>query len=78
MCKGNHQAMKMGTDPDCIRRCVGADKSVKYVLLDGNKTYKLNDQKTPQGFAGQRIRITGTLYEKTGVLDVQQIQPVRQ
>jgi len=32
--------------------------------------YVLSDQKTPEQFAGQRVKVTGTLYEKTRILTV--------
>jgi hypothetical protein len=28
----------------------------------------LSDQKTPEKFAGQRVKVTGTLFEKTRML----------
>jgi hypothetical protein len=32
-----------------------------YVLYDGKTAYTLSDQKTPQQFAGRKVRVTGTL-----------------
>lgn len=77
MCVKDHKAMKMGPDADCIRACVKADKNVKYVLFDGKKTYKLSDQESPASFAAQRVTVTGTLYEKTGIIHVEKIQASR-
>lgn len=77
MCKQNHRAMNMGPDPACIRACVKADKNVKYVLHDGKNMYKLSDQQTPEKFAGQRVKVTGTLYEKTGIIAVESIQAAK-
>ncbi len=77
MCKTDHQAMNMGPDPACIRACVKADKNVKYVLHDGKKMYKLSDQQTPEKFAGQRVKVTGTLYEKTGIIAVDRIEAAK-
>jgi hypothetical protein len=72
MCVASHKAMKMGPDPECARRCVKTDQSVKYVLFDGKRTYILSDQETPAAFAGQRVSISGSLY-KSGVIRVEQI-----
>jgi hypothetical protein len=77
MCKKDHKAMGKGPDADCIRACVKADKNVKYVLYDGKNTYKLSDQQTPEKFAAQRVKVTGTLFEKAGVIKVERIEAVK-
>ena len=77
MCVKDHKTMNMGPDADCIRACVKADKNVKYVLFDGHKIYKLSDQQTPEKFAAKRVTITGTLFEKTGVIKVDKIEAAR-
>ena len=77
MCVKNHKPMNMGSDADCVRSCVKSDKSVKYVLFDGKATYKLSDQQTPGQFAAQRVRITGTLFAKTGVISMDKIELAR-
>jgi hypothetical protein len=77
MCLTNHKAMNMGPDAECVRKCVQADKNVKYVLHDGKKAYKLSDQQTPEKFAAQRVKVTGTLYEKTGIIKVDRIEAAR-
>jgi hypothetical protein len=33
----------------------------------------LSDQATPEQFAARKVRVTGTLYEKTGILKVTRI-----
>jgi hypothetical protein len=33
----------------------------------------LSDQKTPEQFAGKKVTVTGTLYEKTKILQVDSI-----
>lgn len=73
MCIKDHKAMNMGSDPDCVKACA-KDKSINYVLLTGKKTYKLSDQKTPEQFAARRVKVSGTLYEKTGVIKVDRIE----
>jgi hypothetical protein len=74
MCLIDHKSMKMGADPDCIKACAKLDKTVKYILFDGKHAYKLSDQETPRKFAGEKVKITGTLYEKTGVIKVDKIE----
>ena len=71
MCGKDHKAMNMGPDVDCIKACA---KTSKYVLFDGTKMYKLSDQATPEKFAAQRVKITGTLFEKTGIIKVDRIE----
>ena len=74
---GNHSHMKMGpTDADCTRACVAAHGS-RYVLYDGKSAYILSDQKTPDGFAGQKVRVTGTLDAKTMTIRVESIAAAR-
>jgi len=74
MCGADHKAMKVAPDPKCVRDCVHASGSVKYALYDGQKTYKLSDQATPEQFAGQKVKVSGTLYPKTGVIAVNKIE----
>jgi hypothetical protein len=73
MCVADHKAMKMGPDPDCVRACASKHGS-KYVLFDGKNSYKLSDQETPAKFAAQKVKVTGTLYPKTGIIKVERIE----
>jgi uncharacterized protein DUF5818 len=66
----------MAADSKCIEECLKLDKSTKYVLFDGKKAYKLSDQETPARFAARRVRVTGTLYEKTGIIKVERIEAI--
>ena len=69
----NHSQMQMGpTDAECVKACVAAHGAA-YVLYDGKKAYELSDQKTPEKFAAQRVRVTGTLDAKTNKIAVQSI-----
>ena len=70
MCGKNHAAMGVSPDSKCVIECVKHDKNTKYALFDGTNVYVLSDQKTPEQFAGQKVKITGTLYEKTKILKV--------
>jgi hypothetical protein len=71
MCGGGHAMMKVSPDAKCVRECV--KNGSKYALFDGKNVYVLSDQKTPEQFAGQKVKVTGTLYEKTRVLKVDSI-----
>lgn len=75
---GSHKemlAMKtMGdTEADCVRTCVRYGGV--YVLVSGSKVYKLSDQTTPEKFAAQKVKVSGTLDKKTNTIVVQSIQP---
>jgi hypothetical protein len=74
MCGIDHKAMKISPDPKCVEECKKMAANVKYVLFDGKKAYKLSDQETPGKFAAQRVKVTGTLFEKTGVIKVDKIE----
>jgi len=78
MCaRGDHSRMKMGpTDGECTKACVMYHDAA-YVLFDGQTAYVLSDQKKPEQFAGQRVRVTGTLDAKTKTLNVESISSAR-
>ena len=71
MCGQDHAMMKVTPDSKCVQECV--KHGSKYALFDGKTAYVLSDQKTPEQFAGQKVKITGTLYEKTKILKVDSI-----
>lgn len=77
MCGDNHKPMKVSPDSKCVRECVRMDKTFKYALYDGKKMYVLSDQQTPEKFAAQKVKITGVLHDKTNILEVNRIEPVR-
>ena len=65
--------MKMGpTDAACTLACISAHDAA-YVLYDGKDVYELSDQRTPKEFAGQRVRVIGTLDAKTKTIQVDSI-----
>ena len=78
MCaKEGHASMRMGpTDAECTTACVAAH-GAEYVLADGTNVYTLSDQKTPEKFAGQRVRVTGTLNTKTRAIQVQSMSAAK-
>jgi hypothetical protein len=74
---GTHSHMRMGpTDAECTKACV-ASHGAAYVLFDGKSAYVLSDEKTPEQYAAQKVRVTGTLDAKTKTIRVESIAPVR-
>jgi len=69
MCGKDHAMMNIKPDSKCVTDCVKAGS--KYSLLDGSNVYELSDQKTPEKFAGQKVKVTGTL--NGSIIQVQSI-----
>jgi hypothetical protein len=76
MCGVDHVRMKVSPDPKCVEVCVRGHGS-KYALHDGKNLYRLSDQKTPEKFAGKKVKVTGVLYEKTQIIKVESIDLVK-
>ena|SRR5437763_12798640 len=75
--KGDHSSMRMGpTDAECTIACIRFHDAA-YVLWDGKATYKLSDQKTPESFAGQKVKVTGSVDAKTQTIKVESITASR-
>jgi len=74
MCaKAGHSQMRMGpTDAECTLACVDVH-GASYVLYDGKDVYMLSDQRMPEKFAGQKVKVTGTLDAKTKTIQVNSI-----
>ena len=77
MCVADHAMMHVSPDTKCVRECAKAGGSVKYALFDGKNVYKLSDQQTPAEFAGQKVKVTGTLFTKTGIIQVEKIERLK-
>jgi hypothetical protein len=75
MCGADHSAMNVSPDSKCVRECVKA--GAKFALLVGDKVYTLSDQKTPDQFAGAKVRVTGTLNPATNTIAVTKIEAAR-
>ena len=71
MCGKDHKHMGVSPDSKCVVECVKGGS--KYALLVGDKVYVLSDQQTPEKFAAQKVKVTGTLFEKTGIIKVDSI-----
>jgi hypothetical protein len=73
VCIADHSHMRMGpTDGECTIACVDVHGAA-YVLYDGKNAYTLSDQRTPEKFAGQKVRVVGTLDTKTKTIQVDSI-----
>ena len=71
--KGGHAQMRMGpTDAECTVACIQAHGAT-YVLYDGKNTYTLSDQKTPEKFAGQKVKVVGIVDVKAKTIQVESI-----
>jgi hypothetical protein len=77
MCLRDHAAMKVSPISKCVNDCVKASKDIHYSLIAGKNAYPLSDREKPARFAGQKVKVTGVLREKTNVIDVESIEPVR-
>ena len=78
MCaKADHSPMRMGpTDAECTIACIDAHGAT-YVLYDGRNVYALSDQRTPEKFAAQKVRVIGTLDAKTKTIHVDSMSAAR-
>jgi uncharacterized protein DUF5818 len=67
MCGLKH--MMPGRDKACTEACV--KEGSKYVLADSahQKVYQLSDQTKPKDFAGQKVKVTGSLKGDTISVD---------
>ena len=75
--KNGHAKMQMGpTDAACTKACVLLH-GASYVLQDGKNVYPLSDQKKPEEFAGQKVRIVGSLDAKTKAIHIDSIAAVK-
>jgi hypothetical protein len=74
---GDHSRMRMGSnDAECTLACNSAH-GAPYVLYDGKDTFALNDQQSPEKFAGKKVTIMGTLDAKTGTIRVDSIAALK-
>jgi len=78
MCgKADHSHMRMGpSDAECTIACISAHGAT-YVLYDGKEVYTLSDQRTPEQFVAQKVKVTGTLDAKTKMIQVESISAAK-
>jgi hypothetical protein len=71
--KAGHAGMRMGpTDAECARACVDLHAGT-FVLFNGTDVYALSGQQPLETFAGQKVKIVGTLDAKSRVIHVTSI-----
>lgn len=61
------------TDADCARFCV-KERGGRFVLQSKDKVYKLDRQVLAEPWAGQKVKLTGTLDSKTNMITVDKIE----
>ena len=75
--KNGHAKMQMGpTDAACTKACVLLH-GASFALQDGKNIYPLSDQKKPEEFAGQKVKIVGSLDAKTKAIHIDSIAAVK-
>jgi len=75
MCGSDHSKMQIAPETKCVRECVQG--GAKYALLSGQNVYMLmGNQKTLSEFAGQKVKISGTLYSNKD-LKIVSISPAK-
>src|ERR1051326_4968351 len=73
MCGAKHGMIKGQPDAECVRTCAKTSSS-QFALLDGKAVIRLSYQKTPEKFADQPVKVTGTYNEKTKTMKVVSIE----
>ncbi len=61
------------TDSECARFCV-KERGGKFMLQTKDKVYKLDAQVLAEQWAGQKVKLTGTLDPKTNTITVDKIE----
>ncbi|HKD52113.1 MAG TPA: DUF5818 domain-containing protein [Candidatus Acidoferrum sp.] len=61
------------TDAECARFCV-KERGGRFVLQIKDKVYKLDAQVLAEEWAGQKVKLTGTLDPKTNTITVEKIE----
>lgn len=60
------------TDSECVRFCV-RERGGRYVLQTKSKVYKLDAQALAEQWAGQKVKLVGTLDPKTNIITVEKM-----
>ena len=61
------------TEAECARYCV-KERGGRFVLQTKDKVYKLDAQVLAEEWAGQRVKVIGTLDPKTNTITVEKIE----
>jgi len=74
--RSHKEMIEMGhagrTAEDCTRYCVHS-RAGRYVLLTKHEVFKLDNQEMAEKYAGQKVKLTGTLDSKTNIIQVKKI-----
>jgi hypothetical protein len=71
--KADHSRMQMGpTDAECAMACADVHGAM-YGLYDGKNFYTLSDQRTSEKLVGKKVKVAGTLDNKTKKIQVDSI-----
>ena len=65
------------TDADCVWYCV-SQRGGRFVLQNKSKIYKLDKQDIGRKFAGNKVRVMGTLDPKTNTIHVTSIELIQE
>jgi hypothetical protein len=63
------------TSEDCTLYCI-RNRGGRFVLQNKGKVYRLDKQELAEGFAGRKVKVTGTLDSKTETIQVHSIDPL--
>ena len=61
------------TDAECVRFCV-KERGGRYMLQTRTKVYKLDAQVLAEPWAGQKVRLLGSLDPKTNIITVDKVE----
>lgn len=61
------------THAECVRFCV-KERGGRYVLETKSQVYKLDAQALAESWAGQKVKLTGTLDPETNTIRVEKVQ----
>ena len=63
------------TAADCVLYCV-KNRGGRFALQTKHTVYRLDNQKLAEGYAGRKVRVTGTLDAKSEMIQVSSIDPL--
>ena len=63
------------TPEECTRYCVN-NRGGRYVLETKHDVFKLDNQEMAEKYAGQRVKLVGTLDSKANIIQVKRIEPL--
>lgn len=61
------------TDAECVRFCV-KERGGRYMLQTKTKVYKLDAQVLAEEWAGQKVKLAGTLDSKSNIIAVEKME----